>query len=194
MSATPASTDAKATSRASDAMRRPRVRRALGIGALGVVLAASASALDGATRMLNAKLSTAVRDPEAPAPATRPRAMDDDGDGNDGSHRAFAKTRVRSVREHRLTYDFERDRRGSAGRRRRRRAKRIKEAVSTATESARDDGDARGGGVEDAGVAGEVEDEDEVEVEDDDDEEEAFSSWARMLREEDEDEDEGTGR
>jgi len=194
MSATPASTDAKATSRASDAMRRPRVRRALGIGALGIVLAASASALDGATRMLNAKLSAAVRDPEAPAPATRPRAMDDDDGVRDGgSHRAFAKTRVRSVREHRLTYDFERDRRRGAGRRRRR-ARDDEEEASTATEGARDD-DARLGGAQDAGVAGEDEFEDEVEDDDDEDDDgDAYSSWARMLREEeDEDEDEGTG-
>lgn len=187
MSATPASTDAKATSRASDAMRRPRVRRALGIGALGVVLAASASALDGATRMLNAKLSAAVRDPEAPAPATRPRAMDDDDDHRDGgSHRAFSKTRVRSVREHRLTYDFERDRR-----RQRRRARDDEEEATTATTRPRarddDDGDdvEEGGEIEDAGVAG------EDAFEDDDEDDDEAASWARMLREdEDEDEDE----
>lgn len=145
--------------------------------------------------MLNAKLSAAVRDPEAPAPATRPRAMDDDDGVRDGgSHRAFAKTRVRSVREHRLTYDFERDRRRGAGRRRRR-ARDDEEEASTATEGARDDDDARVGGAEDVGVAGEDEFEDEVEDDDDEDDDgDAYSSWARMLREEEvKDEDEGTG-
>ena len=56
------------TARDAETARRSRVRRATAIGALGVALAVTACALDGATRMLNAKLSAAVRDPVAPAP------------------------------------------------------------------------------------------------------------------------------
>ena len=61
------------TARDAETARRSRVRRAAAIGALGVALAVTACALDGATRMLNAKLSAAVRDPGATGTATGAR-------------------------------------------------------------------------------------------------------------------------
>ncbi len=148
------------TARDAETARRSRVRRAAAIGALGVALAVTACALDGATRMLNAKLSAAVRDPVATAPGTGTRG--NEGVGEDARERAgFARARARSMREHRLTYDFERDRRG---------ARRREDEAETAMSGESDDVNAR-------------EEEEEAEEEE---EEEAFRSWAEMLREDEE--------
>ena len=153
------------TARDAETARRSRVRRAAAIGALGVALAVTACALDGATRMLNAKLSAAVRDPVATAPGTGTRG--DEGVGEDARERAgFARARARSMREHRLTYDFERDRRGA--RRRRARRERREDEAEMAMSGESDDVNAR--------------EEEEAEEE----EEEAFRSWAEMLREDEE--------
>ena len=156
------------TARDAETARRSRVRRAAAIGALGVALAVTACALDGATRMLNAKLSAAVRDPGATGTATGAR-----GEGEVGEDArevaGFARARARSMREHRLTYDFERDRRGARRRRRARRERGEDEAERAATSGESDDANAR-----------------EEEGEAEEEEEEAFRSWAEMLREDEE--------
>lgn len=157
------------TARDAETARRSRVRRAAAIGALGVALAVTACALDEATRMLNAKLSAAVRDPGATGPATGVRGEGEVGE--DARDRAgFARARARSMREHRLTYDFERDRRG-ARRRRARRERGEDEAERAAMRGESDDANAG---------------EEEGEAEEEEEEEEAFRSWAEMLREDEE--------
>ena len=156
------------TARDAETARRSRVRRAAAIGALGVALAVTACALDGATRMLNAKLSAAVRDPGATGTATGARGKGEVGeDAREGA--GFARARARSMREHRLTYDFERDRRGARRRRRARRERGEDEAERAATSGESDDANAR-----------------EEEGEAEEEEEEAFRSWAEMLREDEE--------
>ena len=158
------------TARDAETARRSRVRRAAAIGALGVALAVTACALDEATRMLNAKLSAAVRDPGATGPATGVRGEGEVGE--DARDRAgFARARARSMREHRLTYDFERDRRGARRRRRARRERGEDEAERAAMRGESDDANAG---------------EEEGEAEEEEEEEAAFRSWAEMLREDEE--------
>ena len=157
--------NARARARGDRARRGDRAA----IGALGVALAVTACALDGATRMLNAKLSAAVRDPGATGLATGVRGEGEVGeDAREGA--GFARARARSMREHRLTYDFERDRRG-ARRRRARRERGEDEAERAAMRGERDDANAG---------------EEEGEAEEEEEEEEAFRSWAEMLREDEE--------